>query len=120
MMSGSSFAFGSPSEERLEWAAQPISSSVVNPFIVSLLGDMVEIHDLGSLQSLQRVQITSPSPHLLSICVGHVEAVPTPFSNVAINPSNAAHPSTSQCVFLCNGEQLSVLKMIPIANQAGQ
>ena len=117
MLSGSSFAFGSSSEERLEWAGQPISASVVNPFIVSLLGDMVEVHDLGSLQSLQRVQITSPSPHLLSLCVGHVEAVPTPFSNTVMNSSSATHPSTSQCVFLCNGEQLSVLKMISIASQ---
>ncbi len=121
VLQGSSFAFGSASEERLEWSAHPASLHLVNPFLVSLLPEAVEVHDLVSLQGLQRVQISSPSPHLLSICSCHVESVPTPFSNAAIpsgnSSSSGAGPSTTQCVFLCNGEQLSVLKMIPISSQ---
>lgn len=85
----------------------------------------MEIHDLVSLQLLQKIQISSPSPHTLSLCSCYVEAVPTPFSNAVIaRPSPSSHsaagahvPSTTQCVFVCNGEQLSVLKMISISSQ---
>ena len=123
VLSGSTLAFGSAAEERLEWSGQPITIETVNPFLVSLLADSVEIHDLVSLQPLQKIQISSPSPHTLSLCSCYVEAVPTPFSNAVIaTPSShgaaGGHlPSTTQCVFVCNGEQLSVLKMISISSQ---
>ncbi len=118
VLAGASFAFGSASEERMEWAGQPVAVSVVNPFLVSLLADQVEVHDLVSLHSLQRIQITSASPHILSMCTAFVEAIPTPFSNTSSGGSSSTLPSSaSQCVFVCNGEQLSVLKMLSIGNQ---
>lgn len=100
VLTGTSFAYGSTSEERLEWAGLPVFCSVLLPFIVSGLADSVEIHDLASLLPLQRITISAIN-HELSFCSSTVEL----------------STSTQQFGFICNGEELSVLKMIPIAKQ---
>lgn len=106
VLSGASFAYGSHNEERIEWFSYPISVKIMNPFILSVLNDSsIEIHDLASLTSLQRISIASPSPHILSLDI-----------------CCEMHPSTSlngfsYHAFVCNGEQLSVLKLIPLATQ---
>lgn len=115
ILAGASFAFGNASEERLEWSSQPVSAVVANPFIVTLLSDAVEIHDIGTLHTLQKIQITSSSPHVLSMCSCFID-VAAPVGNSSSYAAGGLTAS-SQCVFLCNGEQLSALKMIPIMNQ---
>ena len=45
VLAGTSFAYGSTSEERLEWGGVPVFCSVMLPFIVTGLADGVEIHD---------------------------------------------------------------------------
>ena len=115
VLSGVSFAYGGPSEERLEWSSQPVSAIVVNPFIVTLLADAVEIHDIATLHTLQKIQITSTSPHVLSMCSCFID-VAAPVGNSS-SFAVGGLVAQSQCIFLCNGEQLSVLKMIPIMNQ---
>ena len=102
VLAGTSFAFGSTSEERLEWAGLPVFCSVLLPFIVSGLADSVEIHDLGSLLPLQRITISALGQHEPSFCSSVVEL---------------SNNNTQQFGFICNGEELSVLKMIPIAKQ---
>lgn len=111
VLAGTSFAFGSTSEERLEWAGLPVFCSVLLPFIVSGLADSVEIHDLASLLPLQRITISSLSQQQLSFCSSLMEVG----TNNSINISNTN--SAAQFGFICNGEELSVLKMIPIAKQ---
>lgn len=79
----------------------------MNPFILSVLCDSaIEIHDLASLAVLQRISISSPAPHSLSLCICSDDS-----SKCGPVPNFAHH------AFVCNGEQLSVLKMIPIAAQ---
>lgn len=102
VLAGTSFAFGSTSEERLEWAGLPVFCSVLLPFIVSGLADSVEVHDLGSLLPLQRITISALGQHEPSFCSSSVEL---------------SNSNTQQFGFICNGEELSVLKMIPIAKQ---
>lgn len=101
VLAGTSFAYGSTSEERMEWAGLPVFCSVLLPFIVSGLADSVEIHDLASLLPLQRITINAPGQHELSFCSSTVEL----------------SAGTQQFGFICNGEELSALKMIPIAKQ---
>lgn len=107
VVSGTSFAYGSSDEERLEWSALPCSINVLNPFLLSVLSDSsIEVHDLATLVPLQRISISSPSPHVLSLslCVD--------------DPSRAGpNPNFSYHAFISNGEQLSVLKMIPLSAQ---
>lgn len=60
-------------DERLEWSSLPIALQLQKPFIVSLLKDCVEIHDLVTLSMLQRLNLTS-APAL------------TPINNAGTNP----------------------------------
>lgn len=101
VLAGTSFAYGSTSEERLEWAGLPVFCSVVLPFLVSGLSDSVEIHDLASLAPLQRITVSALGSHEISFCSCNVEL----------------STSTQQFGFICNGEELSLLKMIPISKQ---
>jgi hypothetical protein len=111
VLSGASFAFGSANEERIEWIAPPTSVHILNPFLLSLLSDgSVEIHDLAGLSSIQRIQISS-NPYALSLAV-------CPFDNRATNNNNNSS-NFSNHAYLCNGEQLSVLRMIPLISQVG-
>lgn len=46
--------------ERLVWSAPPSIAHVSMPFLVTLFNDKAEIHDVGSLQCIQTVEIASP------------------------------------------------------------
>lgn len=112
VVSGTSFAYGSPKEERLEWAAASLESSVVKPFIISLLTDSIEVHDLGSLLSLQRIFLSSSqSSQQLSFTTGVLDLSNTHSSSAMLGPS------TMESAFVCTGEQVSMLKMLPIPQQ---
>ncbi len=107
VLSGASFTFGSQNEERIEWTAPPTSIHILNPFLLTLLSDSsVEIHEMATLTSIQKLQISSPSPHALSL------AICTDDSR-----SNSSSSIFQNHAYLCNGEQLSVLRMIPLSNQ---
>ena len=118
VLSGNSFAYGSMDEERIEWSALPLASQLMNPFLLSVLSDStVEIHDLASLMPLQKISIASPAPHILSMAI----CVEDP-TKLLIGSSSASSNSSSTATFayhayVCNGEQLSILKMIPLATQ---
>lgn len=115
VLAGTSFAYGSTTEERLEWAGLPVFCSIVLPFIVSGLPDSVEIHDLANLIPLQRIMISALGSHELSFCSTTLEASPGALSAIT-GPGTAAIPQ-QQLGFVCNGEELSLLRMIPIAKQ---
>lgn len=108
VLSGGSFAFGSQNEERIEWVAPPTAVHILNPFLLSLLSDSsIEVHEIATLTSIQKIQISSPSPHILSLAICHDDmyrtgTAPSVFQNHA---------------YICNGEQLSVLRMIPLSAQ---
>jgi hypothetical protein len=112
VLSGTSFAYGSTTEERLEWAGLPVFCSVMLPFIVSGLPDSVEIHDLANLVPLQRIMISALGSHELSFCSTTVEAAGASLAVVGSVPT-----PQQQLGFVCNGEELSLLRMIPIAKQ---
>ena len=100
-LSGTCFAFGSASEERIEWLSSPLVVSLLSPYLVSILNDAVEIHDLVNFQSLQHITVSSLSAQEISYCSSFVEL----------------STNTQQFGFICNGEQLSILKLIPISRQ---
>lgn len=96
------------SEERIEWPSSPTAIQILNPYLLSLLSDSsVEIHELATLTSIQRIQISS-TPHGLSIAA----CIEDHHKLIGGQPSGFVNH-----VYLCNGEQLSVLRMVPIANQ---
>lgn len=106
ILAGASFAFGSVSEERIEWLTPPTAVHILNPFLLSLLSDgSVEVHEIATLSSIQRIQI-STTFHALSLAV-------CPYENI----KTAQQGSFSNHAYLCNGDQLSVLRMIPLAAQ---
>jgi hypothetical protein len=134
VLSGNSFAYGSSDEERIEWSSFPSSIHLLNPFILTVLSDSsIEIHDLASLLSLQRISIASPSPHIISltICADENNSGNSPSggggagagsgkSSSLLSSSSAAAaggPSFAYHVYVSNGEQISVLKMIPLSTQ---
>ena len=83
-------------EERMEWASAPISTHIVSPFILSLLQDSIEIHDIISLASLQRISITPNAS--MSLC-------PCSFG------SGLEH------AYLSTGDQITFFKMVPLSSQ---
>lgn len=108
VLSGASFAYGSQNEERIEWVAPPVAVHILNPFLLSVLSDSsIEIHEIATLTSIQKIQISSPSPHVLSLAVCSDDLY-----------RNGSAPSSFQNhAYICNGEQLSVLRMIPLSSQ---
>jgi hypothetical protein len=116
----------------MEWSAFPLAVQVMNPFILTVTDAAVEIHDLASLLPLQKITIASPSPHILSmaICVEDptkigLSIAGSSLSSVsasssrhnASNNNNPNDPNFAYHAYICNGEQLSILKMIPLSTQ---
>lgn len=89
---------GSAYEERMEWSGPPTSVHLMAPFIMSLLVDSVEIHDMASLCSLQRITLSSGP---CSMCL-------YPFLVTGRGVENA---------FISTGDQISVLKMVHLSSQ---
>lgn len=102
ILHGQSFAYGSATEERIEWSGPPQIVQILNPFIITALPDAIEIHSLSNLAVLQKVAF--PSGSILSLAAVPEDSVPTA-------------SSLGQHAFICNGDQLSVLKMTPLVSQ---
>ena len=74
----------------------------LTPFLVSLLADSVEVHNEANLTSLQRIRFpagSASSSLSLSTCVigGAVDGL--------------------EHAFVCTGDQLIMLRMIPLTQQ---
>lgn len=118
VLAGTSFAYGSTTEERLEWAGLPVFCSVMLPFILSGLSDSVEVHDLANLVPLQRIMISALGSHELSFCSTTLEANAGALSAITGPGTSVVQQQQQQQLgFVCNGEELSLLRMIPIAKQ---
>ena len=85
-------------EERMEWASAPLSTHIVSPFILSLLQDSIEIHDMISLASLQRIMISA-----------------SPNTSMSLYPCSFG-PGLEHA-YLSVGDQITFLKMIPLSIQ---
>ena len=82
--------------DRLEWSGAPYMSHVLMPFLATLLPGHVEIHDLVSLQVIQRIELASP----IYICSCGIGA-------------GLGH----YLYALNNGGKLHALKMVPLSVQ---
>lgn len=89
---------GGVTDERLEWATPPVQSHAAIPFILTLLLDSIEIHDIGSLASLQRIRFVTP-------------AFPTSMSSIENMPGA---PSAS---YVSAPDSVVVLTMVPLSTQ---
>lgn len=97
------------SDVRLEWASAPISLHFINPFIVSLLSDSLEIHDVASLSTLQRIALPSSAP--ISAFTS-VVAITYSFSSCEIDASKG-----QEFGYVSAGDQVHVLRMTPLSTQ---
>jgi hypothetical protein len=86
------------SDERLEWATPPVASHAAVPFILTLLLDSIEVHDIGTLTSLQRIRFVTP-------------AFPTSMSPIDSMPGT---PSSS---YVSAADSVVVLTMVPLSTQ---
>jgi len=119
-------------ERKIEWSASPNAISIMKPFLLSVLMDSsIEIHNLSNFLPLQKISIACPSPLSLNITVCQDDSASTSstpgggmmnnnnnnntnnnmYGNDMFNASFAFH------AYVCNGEQLSVIKMIPLNTQ---
>ena len=103
----------------LEWVYQPLTASLVNPFIVSLLADnsnSIEIHDVATLNQLQKINVfsTHMSSDRISISTCFVDV---DRGGMPILSASGASSSQQQYLYICNGEQVSMLKMVPLQSQ---
>jgi hypothetical protein len=85
-------------DERLEWATPPVTAHAAIPFLLTLLLDSIEVHDITSLLSLQRIRFSTP-------------AFPTSLCSIETMPGapSAAYVSASETVV--------VLTMVPLSSQ---
>ena len=93
----------------LEWLAAPVSAYLVNPFIVSHLSDSlntIEIHDLATLNSLQKISVFN---------------TPLLYDRVSLYTCFVdAEAFKQQYVYICNGDQMATLNLVPISAQIDQ
>lgn len=85
-------------DERLEWATPPILSHAAIPFILTLLLDSIEVHDIGTLTSLQRIRFVTPA-FPTSMC---------PIENMPGAPSSS---------YVSAADSVVVLTMVPLSTQ---
>ena len=85
------------SDERLEWTAAPISVHLCMPYIISLQADGIEVHDVVTLSSLQRIRLT---PITNATCMWTCEVGENREYFYAFSP-----------------DQLNAFKMVPLAAQ---
>lgn len=127
VLAGESFPFGTSAEERLQWSAAPQSVHFLRPFLISLLPESVEVHDLGSLAPVQRIFMSSAATSLpLSFCSCTLEqtapaSMTMSMSMTAMNAGGSNRSSSSSRSmtygYICSGEQVQVLKMVPVVQQ---
>lgn len=95
----------SPTVDRIEFSSQPVAVHVMSPFLLTVLGDAIEVHDLLTLVPLQKIPVTSTNPLTCTVLVEDV------LRGLASNSPFAYH------AFVCNGEQLLALRMSPLPAQ---
>jgi hypothetical protein len=95
----------SSQEERIEWGASPNSIVVTVPFIVSLLADSIEVHDMNTLVILQRTKFPNSSLPI-SMSLSEYVAVSTGNSIIRI-----------PCVYVLNSDAIGVFSMVPLSTQ---
>jgi hypothetical protein len=125
VLAGQSFSFGTLNEERLEWSSPPLSCQVSTPFLLSVLNDGIEIHDLKTLTVLQKILVPSPSPHVISLYSDFLPSLNTPSTTTTTTTNNSSNNNSNsnsysppfQVNFVCNGEQAFILKLIPLTTQ---
>jgi hypothetical protein len=88
--------------DRLEWAGPPVSMHRLSPYLLTLLQDSVEVHSESSLIPLQRIKFPA----------GSASAVLSLATCILGNPNQGIEHS-----FVCNGDQLFYLKMVPLPIQ---
>jgi hypothetical protein len=95
-------------------------------FIITLLVDCIEIHDVVSLNSLQRISFNPAGSCSLSLCIAFVETNATGGNSstaAAAAQTAVAHSGGAvrglgdTYLFVCTGEQLFSLKMLSVAHQ---
>ena len=91
-------------DERLEWSAVAISLHLSLPYIISLENDGIEIHDVVSLASLQKLRLTSSSPAMVPI----TNAISLSLSDVG---------GGRLYLYGFGPDQINVFRMIPLAVQ---
>ena len=84
--------------DRLEWAAPPFSSHIIHPFILSILSDSLEIHDIVSLTSLQKITLPVLTP---STTFTSSSSTVYSFSSCLINNSTGLEYG-----YVCNVDQV--------------
>jgi len=90
-------------EERMEWSSPPVMLLHSVPYIISLLIDSIEIHDMVTLSSLQKLRLTS-SP------------AQTPISN-AQDMCISDLGGGRAFLYVVTLDQANLFKMVPIATQ---
>ena len=97
-------------DERLEWSSTPISSYFSASFLVSLIhGDSVEIHDIGTLVSLQKIKCGSPSSPITCLYALDMSAGGT--GGISASDSVVAAGGTA---YVCGQDNVQILEMIPL------
>lgn len=95
-------------DNRLEWSSAPVSVHLLSPFIVTILSDSLEIHDIASLCSLQRVPLPSTSP----TSAFSSSSTTYSFSACEIDPLHGLEYG-----YVSAGDQIVVLRMTPLSSQ---
>jgi hypothetical protein len=91
------------SDERLEWSSPPVKLILSRPYIISLLTDNIEIHDMVTLSSLQKIRLTSGPAQ-------------TPISN-AQDMTISDLGCGRAFLYAVTLEQVNFFKMVPLAVQ---
>jgi hypothetical protein len=85
-------------DERLEWATPPVTAHAAIPFLLTLLLDSIEVHDITTLLSLQRIRFSTPA-FPTSLCS---------IDNMIGSPSAA---------YISAPDSVVVLTMVPLSTQ---
>lgn len=112
VVAGTSFSFGRVEEERIEWSSSPVSLQYASPFLVSLLMDAIEIHDVVNFSSLQRIDFQSSSPLSLCSCSFDLRM----FAG-RTTESLTKKNETVNHIYVCNGDEILVMSMLPLSVQ---
>lgn len=92
-------------EQRIEWSTAPNQLTVTSPFLVSLLQDSVEVHDIYTLSSLQRIKFVAPSiPLSLYLC-----------DNVSVSTNTSV--IRIPCCYVLTSDSINILTLIPLSVQ---
>ena len=104
---------------------------MMKPFLITVLLDAtIEIHSLSNFVILQKLSIACVNPMYLNITIcqedtttntssnnGNGNGLPVGYPGEHHTGSSLLGTSFAFHAYICNGEQLSVIKMIPLTTQ---